>query len=111
MKNTTLVLAMIAAAAIAGNAEAIYKCTTAKGVVYQDRPCKEGAETDVGLVMNTMDVAKPGSAQDDPTQSNAGRPDSRTGAAKQGRPADDSLSAARSGSVSRAARRRTAAIR
>jgi hypothetical protein len=96
LKNTTLVLAMVAAAAISGNAEAIYKCTTPKGVVYQDRPCKEGAESDVGIVMNTMELAKSGSAQDDATQSNPARQDTRAGAAKQARPADDSPSAARS---------------
>ena len=37
MKNVTLICAMAAVAAFAGPAHAIFKCTTAKGVVYQDR--------------------------------------------------------------------------
>ena len=40
-----------------GNAEAIYKCTTPKGVVYQDRPCKEGTESDVTIVIPTGELA------------------------------------------------------
>ena len=49
-------------AAFAGPAEAIYKCTTAKGVVYQDRPCREGTETDVRIVIPTGEVAPKSSA-------------------------------------------------
>ena len=57
MKTTSLLCAMAVAAAFAGPANAIYKCTTAKGVVYQDRPCREGNETDVQIVIPTGEVA------------------------------------------------------
>ena len=96
LKNTTLLCAVAVAALFAGNAEAIYKCTTAKGVVYQDRPCKDGTESDVSIVANTVDLAaKAGAAQDDPAQSNAVRPDSKPGAAKANRTSDDPASATR----------------
>jgi len=88
---------MAAAAAFAGNAEAVYKCTTAKGVVYQDRPCREGAESGVPIVMNTVELAKPGPNSDDSTQSNAGRQDGRSAGSKDGRSADDSAAVAKSG--------------
>jgi type IV secretory pathway VirB10-like protein len=71
-------------AAFAGNAQAIYKCTTSKGVVYQDRPCREGTETDVQIVIPTGELATKGvSAQDDPTQGNVLRPENRFGAPRQ----------------------------
>ena len=44
MKSTTILCLAIAATAFAGPANAIFKCTTAKGVVYQDRPCRDGNE-------------------------------------------------------------------
>jgi hypothetical protein len=77
---------MVAAAAITGNAEAIYKCTTAKGVVYQDRPCREGTETGVQIVIPTGELApKSSAAQDDEAQANGPRIESRFGAPKPGR--------------------------
>ena len=57
MKNLSLVCAMAAVAAFAGPAHAVFKCTTAKGVVYQDRPCREGTESDVRIVVPTGEVA------------------------------------------------------
>jgi len=90
LKNTTLLCAVAVAAAFAGNAEAIYKCTTPKGVVYQDRPCKEGTESDVTIVIPTGELApKAGAVQDDSAQANAVRPDNRSGAARQGRVSDE----------------------
>jgi hypothetical protein len=94
LKNTTLLCAIAVAAAFAGHAEAIYKCTTSKGVVYQDRPCREGTESGVTIVVPTGELApKAGSAQDDPAQANAGRQESRFGAPKQGRVAEEPASA------------------
>ena len=85
MKNTTLLCAVAVAALFAGNAEAIYKCTTPKGVVYQDRPCKEGTESDVTIVIPTGELApKAGRAQDDPAQSNAVRTESRVSHSTEG---------------------------
>ena len=97
LKNTTLLCAVAVAALFAGNAEAIYKCTTPKGVVYQDRPCKDGAESDVTIVINTGEAApKPGYAQDEAAaQSNVGRQEGRFGAPKQARAPDDSAPVAR----------------
>ena len=57
MKSTTVLCLAIAAAAFAGPANAIFKCTTAKGVVYQDRPCREGNEADVRIVVPTGELA------------------------------------------------------
>lgn len=94
MKNRTLLCAVAVAALFAGNAEAIYKCTTAKGIVYQDRPCKEGAESDVMIVIPTGELApKAGAAQDDPAQANVVRPENRFGAPKEGRVANEPASA------------------
>jgi len=94
LKNTTLLCAVAVAALFAGNAEAIYKCTTPKGVVYQDRPCKEGTESDVTIVIPTGELApKAGAAQDDPAQANIVRPENRFGAPRQGRGADETGSA------------------
>ena len=98
MNNTTLLCALAVVALSAGPAEAIYKCTTAKGIVYQDRPCKEGAESDVSIVMNTGEQApKPRAAQDDPGQANAVPQESKLGAAKLARTNDDPASVTRPG--------------
>jgi hypothetical protein len=93
MKRTTLYCMMILGAALAGNAEAIYKCTTAKGVVYQDRPCREGAESDVQIVIPTGEIA-PNSvaAPNDAAPANASGPkvENHFGAPRTGRaPADE----------------------
>ena len=93
MKNTTLLCAIAVAATFAGHAEAIYKCTTPKGVVYQDRPCREGTESDVTIVVPTGELApKAGSVQDDPAQAGAAPVENRLGAPRQGRSSDDSAS-------------------
>ena len=96
MKNVTLICAMAAVAAFAGPAHAIFKCTTAKGVVYQDRPCREGTETDVRITVPTGEVAPKSS--DDEAQANAPRAENRSGATKPGRTnADDPASVAKPG--------------
>ena len=97
MKNVSLICAMAAVAAFAGPAHAIFKCTTAKGVVYQDRPCREGAESDVRITVPTGEIAPKSSAtQEDEGQANAPRSESRVGAPKPGRTnADDSASVAK----------------
>ena len=85
-KNMSLLCAMAAVAAFAGPADAIYKCTTAKGVVYQDRPCRDGTETDVRIVVPTGEVApKSSAAPDDESQANSPRIESRFGAPKANR--------------------------
>ena len=97
LKNTMLLCALAVTAAFAGQAEAVYKCTTSKGVIYQDRPCKEGTESDVTIVIPTGEMApKAGSAQDDPTPANVVRQESRFDASKQGRTGDDPASASKS---------------
>ena len=69
MKSTTILCLAIAATAFAGPANAIFKCTTAKGVVYQDRPCRDGNETDVTIVIPTGEMAPRASgATDDSAQ-------------------------------------------
>ena len=85
--------------AFAGNAEAIYKCTTPKGVIYQDRPCREGAESDLQLTIPTGELAPKAAAatQDDATQSNATRTERNFGAPRQARAGDDSASTGKSG--------------
>lgn len=89
-----LFCAFAVAATLTGHAEAIYKCTTPKGVVYQDRPCKEGTESGVTIVIPTGELApKAGAAQDDPAQANVARPENRFDAPKQGRAADEPASA------------------
>ena len=97
MKTTTLLGAMILAATFAGPAAAIFKCTTQKGVVYQDRPCREGSETDIQIVIPTGEIApKNQVAQDDGRQSDPVRGEGRFGAPKSGRaPTDDSVSVTR----------------
>jgi len=97
MKNVSLICAMAAVAAFAGPAHAIFKCTTAKGVVYQDRPCREGTETDVRITVPTGEVAPQSSAmQDDNAQANAPRGENRLAAPRTGRAnADDPVSVAK----------------
>ncbi len=69
MKSTTILFLAVAATAFAGPANAIFKCTTAKGVVYQDRPCRDGNETDVTIVVPTGEMApRATGATDDSTQ-------------------------------------------
>ena len=99
MKTTTLLGVMILAAAFAGPADAIYKCTTAKGVVYQDRPCREGSESDVQLVIPTGEVApKNMAAPESGSQGAAGRAESRPAATRNGRtPSDDAASMTKQG--------------
>jgi hypothetical protein len=98
MKNASLLCLVVMAGAFAGNAEAIYKCTTAKGVVYQDRPCREGTESDVQIVVPTGELApKSLAAQDDGSQANLARSDNRFAAPRQDLKGDESASAAKSG--------------
>ena len=86
VKKVSLICAMAAVAAFAGPAHAIFKCTTAKGVVYQDRPCREGTETDVRITVPTGEAAlKSPAAPDDEAQANAPRIETRFGAPKPGR--------------------------
>ena len=90
MKRKTLFCLMVAAAAFAGNAEAIYKCKTAKGVVYQDRPCPAGTETGLQIVIPTGEIApKALASQDDQTQVGSAPGENRNGASKSGRASDD----------------------
>jgi hypothetical protein len=51
--------------AFAAPAHAVFKCTTAKGIVYQDRPCREGTETDVRITVPTGQVGPGGPAATD----------------------------------------------
>jgi hypothetical protein len=97
MKNVSLICAMAAVAAFAGPAHAIFKCTTAKVIVYQDRPCREGTESDVRIVVPTGEVApKPSATQEDNAQANAPRGENRVGAPKPGRTnADDPVAVAK----------------
>jgi hypothetical protein len=98
MKNSALVFALVATAAFCAPAHAVFKCTTAKGVVYQDRPCREGNEADLNLVIPTGERvlnATPASAG----EAQAGRPevDSRSAdAATRRTPSDTSVSARQS---------------
>ena len=83
MKSTTVLCLAIAAAAFAGPANAIFKCTTAKGVVYQDRPCREGNETDVRIVVPTGELApKATTTADEAAPANAPRAEEQTRSAK-----------------------------
>ena len=97
MNNTTLLCAIAATALFAANAEAIYKCTTPKGVVYQDRPCKDGSESDVPIVNNTVDLGAKSAAQDDPGPANTTRLEGKLGAAKTSRTSDDQASMTKAG--------------
>ena len=90
MKNVSLICAMAAVAAFAGPAHAIFKCTTAKGVVYQDRPCREGTETDVRITVPTGEVAPRALAtSDEGAPANGARNDNRANAPKPGRTSAD----------------------
>ena len=90
MKTAPLLCAMAVAAAFAGPADAIYKCTTAKGVVYQDRPCREGNETDVRIVIPTGEVApRIPAASNESAPANNARNDNRANAPKPGRASGD----------------------
>jgi len=90
MKNASLLCLLVMAGALAGPAEAIYKCTTAKGVVYQDRPCREGNETDVPIVIPTGEVApRFPAAPDEGAQPNGASNDNRANAPKSGRTSGD----------------------
>ena len=80
MKATTALCIAVAAAAFAGPANAIFKCTTAKGVVYQDRPCRDGNGTDLNIVVPTGEVAPRASATTDETTTGNPRPDDRANA-------------------------------
>jgi hypothetical protein len=79
MKSTTILFLALAVAAFAGPANAVFKCTTAKGVVYQDRPCRDGNETDVTIVIPTGEMApRAGGATDDSASPNNVRADKST---------------------------------
>lgn len=83
MKATTALCMAIAVSAFAGPAHAVFKCTTQKGVVYQDKPCREGAETDVRLTVPTGQVAPSGvAAADSASSANPARVDDRTQSVK-----------------------------
>ena len=100
MKATTALCLAIAMAAVAGPANAIFKCTTAKGVVYQDRPCREGNESDINIVIPTGELAPraSGSADDGATTNNP-RSDERASAPRATRNAGEpSATATRRGS-------------
>jgi len=94
LKNTSFLCVMVVAAAFAGHAEAIYKCTTAKGVIYQDRPCREGTETDIQIVIPTGEMAPMAlPTPDENAQVNGTRSEGRYGAPKTDRATgDDSAS-------------------
>lgn len=88
--------AIAVAALFSSHTEAIYKCTTAKGVVYQDRPCREGSESDVQIVIPTGELApKAALSNDDGTQSNNARIESPPTASKQGRSGDNTSTASK----------------
>ena len=90
MKTVPLLCAVAVAAAFAGPANAIYKCTTAKGIVYQDRPCRDGNQTDVQIVIPTGEVApwSPATA-DEAAPANGPRYDNPPSAPKAGRTSAD----------------------
>ena len=97
MKNLSLICAMAAVAAFAGPAHAIFKCTTAKGVVYQDRPCREGTESDVRIVVPTGEIAPRSLATSDQgTPAIGARNDNLANAPTPGRTnADDAIAVAK----------------
>ncbi len=98
MKNAPWLCLIALAGAFAGHAEAIYKCTTPRGVIYQDRPCREGAESDVQIVVPTGEMApKLVSTQDEGTQADDARVEGRFGGREQGRAGDDAVSGGTSG--------------
>jgi hypothetical protein len=97
VKTASLLCVAAAAAAFASPSDAIYKCTTAKGVVYQDRPCREGNETDVQIVIPTGEVApRIAAAPVESGQANGARGDNVASASKPGRTSgDDAVSVAK----------------
>lgn len=104
MKFTTLLSLALAAAAFAGPANAIFKCTTAKGVVYQDRPCRDGNESDVTIVIPTGEMApRAAGATDDSASPNNARADEKSPQARAPRNFGD-----RSESATKPAERRNA---
>lgn len=83
MNPTTALFVAIAAAVFAGPANAVFKCTTAKGVVYQDRPCREGNETDVRITVPTGEVMPKGTTgADEAASPNSPRSEDRTQSVK-----------------------------
>ena len=82
MKATTVLFVAIAAAAFTGPANAVFKCTTAKGIVYQDRPCREGTETDVRITVPTGEVMPKGTTTDEASAANPGQSEERTQSVK-----------------------------
>jgi hypothetical protein len=97
MKTASLLCAVAVAAAFASPANAIYKCTTAKGIVYQDRPCREGNESDVQIVIPTGEVAPRSPATDGDAPATGPRGENALGSAKPGRTsANDSVSVTKS---------------
>ena len=94
MKATTALCLAIALAALAGPANAVFKCTTAKGVVYQDRPCRDGNESDLKLVIPTGEVAPRASAADDGATANNLRSDERPNAPRATRNSTESSATA-----------------
>jgi hypothetical protein len=104
MKSTTLLFVALTAAAFAGPANAIFKCTTAKGVVYQDRPCSVGNESDVTIVIPTGEMApRAAGATDDSAQPSNGRTDDKAAPARAARNAGE-----RTESAAKPAERRNA---
>jgi len=95
MKATTALCLAMAMAAFASPAHAIFKCTTAKGVVYQDRPCRDGNESDINIVIPTGELAPRASAGvDDGATANTPRSDDRAGAPRATRNAGESSATA-----------------
>lgn len=81
----TMLLGVLLLAALAGPAHAIYKCVTPKGVVYQDRPCSEGNEADLRLVIPSGQLAPKNQAGPETGSVGAAtRNEARLGAAKTG---------------------------
>ena len=98
LKNAPWLCMIALAGAFAGHAEAIYKCTTPKGVIYQDRPCREGTETDVQIVVPTGELApNVDPTQDEAARANGARVEGRFGGRKQGRAGDDAISGGATG--------------
>jgi len=90
MKTASLLCAVAVAAAFAGPANAVYKCTTTKGTIYQDRPCREGNETDVNIVIPTGEVApRNQAAPGEGTSANGPRAETGFSAPKPGRTSTD----------------------
>jgi hypothetical protein len=104
MKPTTALCVALAISAFAAPAHAVFKCTTAKGVVYQDRPCRDGTESDVRITVPTGQVAPSGTAAaEDAASANSSRSENRTQSVKPVRySGDGSTSAAKRAEQQRA---------